>query len=94
MDNDIDMLLKDNNPNENSEVATQETQNISENMAGQAELMQVNQEIPAANVDISDMVIGGGGTGTENMDIELMLAAIHNDDISTTNDGGNAQKFL
>jgi len=93
MDTDLDMLLKDTIPDENSEVPMQETQNISENMSGQTELMQPNQEIPAANVNMSDMAIGGGETGTDHLDIESMLAAIHND-VSSPNDGGNAQNFL
>jgi len=91
MDTDLDMLLKDSIPDENSEVPIQETQNI---MSEQTELMQPNQEIPVANVDISDMVIGGGETDTDHLDIESMLAAIHNDVVSPPNDGGNAQNFL
>jgi len=94
IDADIDMLLKDNIPDENPEVPIQETQNVSENMSGQTELMQPNQEIPGENVNISDMAIGGGETGTDNLDIESMLAAIHNDVVSTPDDGGNAQHFL
>ncbi|XP_060872189.1 serine/threonine-protein kinase pakD-like [Metopolophium dirhodum] len=95
MDTDLDMLLKDNIPDENSEVPPiQETQNISENMSGQTELMQPDQETPVANVDISDMAIGGGETETDHLDIESMLAAIHNDVVSPPNDGGNAQNFL
>lgn len=93
MDTALDMLLKDTIPDENSEVPMQETQNISENMSGQTELMQPNQEIPASNVDMSDMAIGGGETGTDHLDIESMLAAIHND-VSSPNDGGNTQNFL
>lgn len=93
-DTDIDMLLKDNIPDENSEVPMQETQDISENMSGQTELMQVNQEIPGENVDMSNMAIGGSETGTDHLDIESMLAAIHNDVVSSPNDGGNAQNFL
>ncbi|MBO8666507.1 hypothetical protein INO76_15875, partial [Staphylococcus aureus] len=84
-------MLKDNIPDENSEVPIQETQNISENMSEQTELMQPNQEIPVANADISDMAIGGGEAGTDHLDIESMLAAIHNDVVSPPNDGGNAQ---
>jgi len=95
MDTDLDMLLKDNIPDENSEVPPiQETQDISENMSGQTELMQTNQETPVANVDISDMAIGDGETETDHLDIESMLAAIHNDVVSPPNDGGNAQNFL
>ncbi|KAL4088560.1 hypothetical protein QTP88_023652 [Uroleucon formosanum] len=93
-DTDIDMLLKDNIPDENSEVPMQETQDISENMSGQVELMQVNQEIAVENVDMSNMAIGGSETGTDHLDIESMLAAIHNDVVSSPNDGENAQNFL
>jgi len=86
-DTDLGMLLNENIPNVSSEVPVQEAQNIPENMSDQAGLLQVNQEIPVTNVDIGDMAIGGGNTGTDNLDIESMLAAIHND-------SGNPQNLL
>lgn len=90
---DLDMLLNDNIPDQGSEVPVQEVQNIPENMSDQAEqLLQVNQEIPT-NVDIGDMAIGGGETGTDHLDIESMLAAIHND-APPPNDGANPQNLL
>jgi len=85
-DTDLNMLLNDNIPDQGS---VQGVQNIPD----QAEqLLQVNQEIPT-NIDIGDMAIGGGETGTDHLDIESMLAAIHND-ISPPNDGANPQNFL
>jgi len=93
-DTDLDMLLNENIPDQNSEVPVQEVQNIPENVSDQTEqLLQVNQEIPVTNVDIGDMAIGGGETGTDHLDIESMLAAIHND-VSPPNDGGNPQNLL
>ncbi|XP_015376504.1 PREDICTED: uncharacterized protein LOC107170824 [Diuraphis noxia] len=91
---DLNMLLNDNIPDESSEVPVQEVQNIPENMSDQAEqLLQVTHEISVTNVDIGDMAIGGGETGTDHLDIESMLAAIHND-VSPPNDGGNPQNLL
>lgn len=81
-DTDFEMLLNDHVPNENSEVpAVQKTQNISENTTDQAELLQENHEIPGTNEDIR-----GNETGTDHLDIESMLAAIHND-VAPPNDG-------
>jgi hypothetical protein len=91
---DTNMLLNDNIPVEDSAVPKQEeTQNTCDNMSGQNELMQVDQEMPVTNVDISDMAeIGGNETGTpDHLDIESMLAAIHNDVVSPPNDGRDAQ---
>jgi len=56
--------------------------------------MQVYQEIHLVNLNIGDMAIGGGETGTEYLDIESMLATIHNDVVSPLNDGGNALNFF
>ncbi|CAH1726706.1 uncharacterized protein LOC114120276 [Aphis gossypii] len=89
---DTNMLLNDNIPADDSTVNKQEeTQNTCENMSGQNELMQVSQDMPVTNVDMSDMTIEGGETGTDHLDIESMLAAIHNDVVSSPNDGRDTQ---
>jgi len=72
-DNRLDWLIKSNIPDEISEVSTYtRDMNISENMFGQTEHV-------AAYIDIDGMTIGYGETGTDNLDIESILAAIHND---------------
>jgi len=88
---------------ENSEVSAQKTQNNSENISDDtSELLQ--DEISGTNVDIGagtsvdigtgrNVGIGDNETGTDNLDIESMLAAIHND-VSPPNDGGNSQNML
>jgi len=85
---DTNMLLNDNIPDDDPTVNKQEeTQNTCENMSGQNELMQVSQDMPVTNVDMSDMTIEGSETDTDHLDIESMLAAIHNDVVSSPNDG-------
>jgi len=89
---DTNMLLNDNIPSDDSTVNKQEeTQNTCENMSGQNELLHVSQDMPVANVDMSDMTIEGSDAGTDHLDIESMLAAIHNDVVSSPIDGRDTQ---
>lgn len=89
---DTNMLFNDNISADDSTVNKQEeTQNTCENMSGQNELMQVSQDMSVTNVDMSGITIEGGETGTDHLDIESMLAAIHNDVVSSPNDGRDTQ---
>lgn len=79
---DTDMLLNDNVQAEGTAVTEQqEAQNTGEGVSEEADSMQVNQSI-SGNVEKGveeDMAMGGEENKTGDLDIESMLAAIHND---------------
>lgn len=78
---DTDMLLNDNVPTEGNAADEQkEAQNTGENVPIQGEAMKVDQEIQDNGVKGVEegMVIDGEENKTD-LDIESMLAAIHND---------------
>lgn len=91
---DTDTLLNDNVPVEGSAACEQEeeTQNTEGEVPAQEESMQIDQGI-SDNVEtkVEDMAIGSEENKTEDLDIESMLAAIHND--TPTTDGGNTQNI-
>lgn len=77
---DTDMLLNDNVPTEgNAADEQEEAQNTGEDMPIQGEATKVNQDIPDNNVkEVEGVTIDGEESKTD-LDIESMLAAIHND---------------
>lgn len=90
---DTDTLLNDNVPVDGSAACEQEEPpNTEGEGATQEQSMQIDQEI-SENVEskVEDMAIGSEENKTEDLDIESMLAAIHND--TPTADGGNTQNI-